>query len=51
MQVMLVPVLLGDGIPLLEKGTPQTRLALEQVEQYPSGLLGVRYRVPAAAGV
>ncbi len=48
-EVMVVPVLLGSGIPLLEPGAPQTRLALEQVERYPSGLLSLRYRVPAAA--
>jgi dihydrofolate reductase len=48
-EVLVVPVLLGNGIPLLETGAPLTRLALEQVEQYPSGLLSLRYRVPTAA--
>jgi dihydrofolate reductase len=48
-EVLVVPVLLGDGIPLLERGAPLTTLALEQVERYPSGLLSLRYRVPAAA--
>jgi dihydrofolate reductase len=48
-EVLLVPVLLGGGIPLLEMGAPLTRLALEQVERYPSGLLSLRYRVPDAA--
>jgi dihydrofolate reductase len=47
-EVLVVPVLLGGGIPLLETGAPLTRLALEQVERYPSGLLSLRYRVPAA---
>jgi hypothetical protein len=46
-----VPVLLGGGIPLLETGAPLTRLALEQVERYPSGVLSLRYRVPDAAAV
>jgi dihydrofolate reductase len=48
-EVAVVPVLLGGGIPLLEPGAPLTRLALEHVEKYASGLLGLRYRVPAAA--
>jgi dihydrofolate reductase len=50
-EVLVVPVLLGGGIPLLETGAPITRLALEQVKRYPSGLLSLRYRVPAAAAV
>lgn len=49
--VLIVPVLLGGGVPLLEAGAPRTQLALDQVERYPSGLLGLRYRVPAAAAV
>ena len=49
--ILLVPVLLGGGIPLLERGASLTQLALEQVERYPSGLLNLRYRVPAAAAV
>jgi len=48
-EVLVVPVLLGGGIPLLETGAPLTPLALEQVERYPSGLLSLKYRVPAAA--
>jgi dihydrofolate reductase len=48
-EVALVPVLLGGGIPLLETGAPLTRLALDHVERYPTGLLGLRYRVPDAA--
>ena len=50
-EVLVVPILLGGGTPLLEMGAPQTQLALEQVERYPSGLLSLRYRVPAAAAV
>src|SRR5918995_4423010 len=50
-EVLVMPVLLGGGIPLLEKGAPLTRLALEHMERYPSGLLGLRYRVPDAAAV
>jgi dihydrofolate reductase len=50
-ELLVVPVLLGGGIPLLETGAPQTPLALEHVERYPSGLLSLRYRVPGAAAV
>src|ERR687897_961079 len=32
-EVLVVPVLLGGGIPLLERKGPVTRLALEQVER------------------
>ena len=50
-EVLVVPILLGGGTPLLEMGAPPALLALEQVERYPSGLLSLRYRVPAAAAV
>jgi dihydrofolate reductase len=50
-EVLVVPVLLGGGIPLLEPGARLTRLALEHVERYPTGLLSLRYRVPDAAAV
>jgi dihydrofolate reductase len=50
-EVLIVPVLLGGGIPFLETGAPLTRLALEHVERYPSGLLSLRYRIPDAAVV
>ena len=50
-EVLLVPVLLGGGVPLLERGAPLTQHAHEQVERYPSGLLSLRYRVPDAAAV
>ncbi len=51
LEVLVVPVLLGGGLPLLEPGAQLTRLALEHVERYPSGLLSLRYRVPDAAAV
>jgi dihydrofolate reductase len=50
-EVVVMPVLLGGGIPLLEAGAPQTQLALEHVEKYPSGLLRLSYWVPGAAAV
>jgi dihydrofolate reductase len=48
-EIVVVPVLLGGGTPLLEPGAPLTRLALEQVERYPGGLLSLRYRLPTSA--
>jgi dihydrofolate reductase len=50
-EVVVVPVLLGGGIPLLEAGAPLTRLALEDIQRYPSGLLGLRSGAPDAAAV
>jgi dihydrofolate reductase len=50
-EVLVVPVLLGSGTPLLEPGARMTRLVLEDVERYPSGLLSLRYRAPNAAAV
>lgn len=50
-EVLVVPVLLGGGIPLVEAGAPLTRLALEHVQRYPSGLIGLRYSIPATAAV
>ena len=50
-EVAVMPVLLGGGTPLLEAGAPLTGLVLDDVQRYPSGLLGLRYRIPAAAAV
>jgi dihydrofolate reductase len=50
-EVAVQPVLLGGGTPLLEAGAPLTGLALDDVQRYPSGLLGLRYRILAAAAV
>ena len=50
-EVLVMPVLLGGGIPLLERGAPLTRLVLEHVQKYTSGLVGLRYRLPIAAAV
>jgi dihydrofolate reductase len=50
-EVAVMPVLLGGGTPLLEAGAPQTGLALDDVQRYPSGLLGLRYRILTAAAV
>jgi dihydrofolate reductase len=50
LELTVVPVLLGAGTPLLEPGASQTSLALEDVERYRSGLVRLRYRLPATAG-
>jgi dihydrofolate reductase len=50
-EVLVMPVLLGGGIPFLEAGAPRTRLALEHVQKYASGLVALRYRVAVAAAV
>jgi dihydrofolate reductase len=44
-ELAVVPVLLGSGIPLVEMGAPVTRLTLEHMQRYPSGLVVLRYRV------
>lgn len=50
-EVLVVPVLLGGGIPLVDEGAGLTQLALEHVQKYASGLVTLRYRVPGAASV
>jgi dihydrofolate reductase len=50
-ELLVVPVLLGGGIPLLEGGAPLTQLSLEHVQNYASGLLRLRYGVAKAAAV
>jgi len=48
-EVTIVPVLLGGGVPLLPPGAPQTALTLTQSHAYPSGMVGLYYSVPSAA--
>ncbi len=44
-EVTIVPVLLGGGVPLLEPGAPRTRLALTGTRAYRSGMVSLSYRV------
>jgi dihydrofolate reductase len=44
-EVTIVPVLLGDGVPLLPPGAPQTSLTLTHTHAYPSGMVSVQYDV------
>ena len=42
-EVTIVPVLLGGGIPLLPPGGAKTPLALTHLHRYPSGMVSVHY--------
>jgi dihydrofolate reductase len=48
-EVVIIPVLLGGGVPLLETGAAVTRLSLVHSQSYPSGVVSLRYGVPGAA--
>lgn len=39
----LVPVLLGDGLPLFRRGRPDKRLTLVESRAFPTGLVQLRY--------
>lgn len=47
-EVTIVPVLLGGGIPLSAPGAPEVQLALEGTRQYPSGMVTLNYHVRGA---
>jgi dihydrofolate reductase len=44
-EVVVMPVLLGGGVPLLETGAALTRLTLSHARSYPSGVVTLRYDV------
>jgi dihydrofolate reductase len=48
-EVALIPVLLGDGIPLLPPPFKQARLKLTSHKIYKSGIVGLEYSVQRAA--
>lgn len=48
-EVTLVPILLGGGVPLLPPGVPRTALRLTHSHVYPSGMVGLHYAVPGAS--
>ena len=47
-EVTLIPILLGGGVPLIPPGRIRSPLVLDHVEQYPSGQVSVHYTVPGA---
>lgn len=47
-EVTVVPVLLGEGVPLVPAGIPRTALALTRSHVYPSGMVALHYVVPGA---
>lgn len=46
--VTVVPVLIGDGIPLLARRHRQQELTLERVDSFDDGMVQLHYRVPDA---
>lgn len=50
-EVTIVPVLLGGGIPMLASMSKRTTLALTHSHVYPSGMVALHYAVPGAAAV
>jgi dihydrofolate reductase len=43
--ISVVPVLLGDGIPLFAPGLPERPLKIVELNQYPTGVVQTRYRI------
>jgi dihydrofolate reductase len=48
-EVTVVPVLLGGGVPLLSSGVDRTKLALTRSHVYPTGMVMLHYSVPSAS--
>ena len=48
-EVSVVPILLGGGVPLLPAGSARTTLALAETHAYPTGMVGLHYRVQNAS--
>lgn len=46
-EVAVIPVILGGGIPLIPPGARSPVLELTDTRTYPSGIVGLTYRVPA----
>jgi len=41
--ISMIPIVLGDGLPLFGRGTGEHRLALAGVQHWPTGLVQLRY--------
>ena len=48
-EVTIVPILLGGGVPLLPPGIARAPLALTWSHEYPSGMVGLHYTVGEVA--
>ena len=48
-ELAVMPVLLGDGVPLVTRGVPRSRLTLTRSSASPSGIVNLRYEVEHAA--
>ena len=49
-EITVVPVLLGGGVPLVAHLPQRSKLALIHTQPYPSGMVALHYRVLAAEG-
>jgi dihydrofolate reductase len=49
-EVTVVPMLLGGGVPLLPAGTPRTALTLAGSHVYPSGMVSLQYVTRGTTG-
>lgn len=47
-EVTVIPILLGGGVPLLPPGMARAPLVLEHLERYPSGQVSLHYAVGTA---
>ncbi|HEU5153507.1 MAG TPA: dihydrofolate reductase family protein [Gemmatimonadales bacterium] len=50
-ELAVMPVLLGGGVPFVQTGAPITRLRLVHSETSPRGIVVLRYEVPDAVAV
>jgi dihydrofolate reductase len=48
-EVTVVPILLGAGVPLAPPGLPRTRLSLHHTHRYPTGMVSLVYGVEPRA--
>jgi dihydrofolate reductase len=45
--ISVVPVVLGEGIPLFQPPLPERALVLREARAFPSGLVRLRYDTPS----
>ena len=50
LEMAVLPIILGDGIPLFPPGTPELRLVLRHAEPKPGGALHLIYERPEPTG-